>query len=140
VLAYFEQLLEAEICLLVGLAPESDLLTCRTKLERRCTLRVCSLCFLSFCQSVSRSRHSQYRRSLLDLLMQGTRVILRVHVGAGVATIRLRRQNFTECPLNVCAPHARETELRDWRCGGSRRGGCAGEFLLNGQRDAAQRG
>jgi transposase len=33
------------------------------------------------CQSVSRSRHSRYWRSLQDLPVQGTPVILRVHVG-----------------------------------------------------------
>jgi transposase len=44
------------------------------------------------CQSVSRSRHSRYWRSLQDLPIQGSPVILRVH---------------------VCAPHARQTKRSD---------------------------
>ena len=58
------------------------------------------------CQSVSRSRHSRYWRSLKDLPIQGTPVILRVHVGCG-------RRIFAERPLDVCAPHARQTKRSD---------------------------
>jgi transposase len=33
------------------------------------------------CQSISRSRHSRYWRSLQDLPIQGTPVLIRLHVG-----------------------------------------------------------
>jgi transposase len=66
------------------------------------------------CQSVSRSRHSRYWRSLQDLPIQGTPVILRVHVGRWrCRNAGCERRIFTERPLNVCAPHARQTKRSD---------------------------
>ena len=66
------------------------------------------------CQSVSRSRHSRYWRSLQDLPIQGTPVILRVHVGRWrCRNAGCKRRIFTERPLNVCAPHARQTKRSD---------------------------
>jgi transposase len=65
-------------------------------------------------QSVSRSRPSRYRRSLQDLPVQGTPVILRVHVGRWrCRNAGCKRRIFTERPLNVCAPHARQTKQSD---------------------------
>ena len=66
------------------------------------------------CQSVSRSRHSRYWRSLQDLPIQGTPVILRVHVGRWrCRNAGCERRIFTERPLNVCTPHARQTKRSD---------------------------
>ena len=66
------------------------------------------------CQSVSRSRHSRYWRSLQDLPIQGTPVILRVHVGRWrCRNAGCERRIFTERPLNVCAPLARQTKRSD---------------------------
>src|SRR5260370_22839783 len=66
------------------------------------------------CQSVSRSRHSRYWRSLQDLPIQGTPVILRVHVGRWrCRNAGCERRIFTERPFNVCAPHARQTKRSD---------------------------
>jgi hypothetical protein len=54
------------------------------------------------CQSVSRSRHSRYWRSLQDLPIQGTPVILRVHVGRWrCRNAGCKRRIFTERPLNL---------------------------------------
>ena len=64
------------------------------------------------CQSVSRSRHSRYWRSLQDLPIQGTPVILRVHVGRWrCRNAGCERRIFTERPLNVYAPHRVLTSL-----------------------------
>jgi hypothetical protein len=87
------------------------------------------------CQSVSRLRHSRYWRSLQDLPVQGTPVILpsavrhlsfthsylsvdvrvaRVHVGRWrCRNAACKRRIFTERPLNVCAPNARQTKRSD---------------------------
>jgi transposase len=65
------------------------------------------------CQSVSRSRGSRYRRSLQDLPIQGTPVILRVHVGRRRCRKVASGESFAERPLNVCAPHARQTKRSD---------------------------
>ena len=66
------------------------------------------------CQSVSRSRHSRYWRSLQDLPIQGTPVILRVHVGRWrCRNGGCERRIFTERPFKVCAPHARQTKRSD---------------------------
>jgi hypothetical protein len=66
------------------------------------------------CQSVSRSRHSRNWRSLQDLPIQGTPVILRVHVGRWrCRNAGCERRIFAERPLNVCAPHARQTKRSD---------------------------
>src|ERR1700722_13043539 len=66
------------------------------------------------CQSVSRSRHSRYWRSLQDLPVQGTPVILRVHVGRWrCRNAGCERQIFTERSFNVCSPHARQTKRSD---------------------------
>jgi transposase len=63
------------------------------------------------CQSISRSRHSRYRRSLQDLPVQGTPVILRLHVGRWrCRNAGCQRQIFTEHLSKVCAPHARQTK------------------------------
>ena len=66
------------------------------------------------CQSVSRSRHSRYWRSLQDLPVQGTPVLLRLHVGRWrCRNTGCKRRIFTERPFNVCAPHARQTKRSD---------------------------
>ena len=66
------------------------------------------------CQSVSRSRHSRYWRSLQDLPIQGTPVILRVHVGRWrCRNAGCKRRIFTERSLNVCTPHVRQTKRSD---------------------------
>ena len=66
------------------------------------------------CQSVSRSRHSRYWRSLQDLPIQGTPVILRVHVGRWrCRNAGCKRRIFTERSLSVCTPHARQTKRSD---------------------------
>ena len=65
------------------------------------------------CRSVSRSRHSRYWRSL-HLPIQGTPVILRVHVGRWrCRNAGCERRIFTERPFKVCAPHARQTKRSD---------------------------
>ena len=62
------------------------------------------------CQSISRSRHSRYWRSLKDLPVQGAPVILRLHVGRWrCRNAGCRRQIFTQHLSKVCAPHARQT-------------------------------
>jgi transposase len=72
----------------------------------------CAVC--PGCQSVSRSRHSRYWRSLQDLPIQGTPVFLRVHVGRWRChNAGCKRRIFTERPFNVCAPHARQTKRSD---------------------------
>jgi transposase len=66
------------------------------------------------CQSVSRSRHSRYWRSLQDLPIQGTPVILRVRVGRWrCRNAGCERRIFTERPFKVCAHHARQTKRTD---------------------------
>ena len=63
------------------------------------------------CQSISRSRHSRYWRSLKDLPVQGTPVILRLHVGRWrCRNAGCQRQIFTQHLSEVCAPHARQTK------------------------------
>jgi transposase len=63
------------------------------------------------CQSISRSRHSRYWRSLKDLPVQGTPVILRLHVGRWrCRNAGCERQIFTQHLSEVCAPHARQTK------------------------------
>ena len=91
------------------------------------------------CQSVSRSRHSRYWRSLQDLPIQGTPVILRVHVGRWrCCNAGCERRIFAERPLNVCAPHARQTKRSDEIIAVV---GRTSRPALDGQaRDAAQRG
>jgi hypothetical protein len=66
------------------------------------------------CQSISRSRHSRYWRSLQDLPIQGTPVLIRLHGGRRhCRNAGCKRPIFTECPLNVCAPYARQTKRSD---------------------------
>ena len=66
------------------------------------------------CQSISRSRHSRYWRSLQDLPIQGAPVILRVHVGRWrCRNAGCERRIFTERSFNVCAPYARQTKRSD---------------------------
>jgi hypothetical protein len=56
----------------------------------------------------------RYWRSLQDLPIQGTPVILRVHVSRWrCRNAGCERRIFTERPLNVCAPHARQTKRSD---------------------------
>ena len=63
------------------------------------------------CQSISRSRHSRYWRSLKDLPVQGTPVILRLYVGRWrCRNAGCERQIFTQHLSEVCAPHARQTK------------------------------
>jgi zinc-finger of transposase IS204/IS1001/IS1096/IS1165 len=94
------------------------------------------------CQSVSRSRHSRYWRSLQDLPIQGTPVILRVHVGRWrCRNAGCRRRIFTERPLNVCTPYARQTKRSDEIIAvGRALGGRPGQRLNGQTRDTAQRG
>jgi transposase len=66
------------------------------------------------CQSISRSRHSRYWRSLQDLPIQGTPVLIRLHVGRWhCRNAGCERRIFTERPFKVCAPHARQTKRTD---------------------------
>src|ERR1700730_1714145 len=63
------------------------------------------------CQSISRSRHSRYWRSLQDLPVQGTRVILRLRLGRWrCRNAGCERRIFTERLSKVCAPYAQQTK------------------------------
>jgi transposase IS204/IS1001/IS1096/IS1165 family protein len=63
------------------------------------------------CQSISRSRHSRYWRSLKDLPVQGTQVILRLHLGRWrCRNADCQRRIFTERLSKVCAPYAQQTK------------------------------
>jgi transposase len=63
------------------------------------------------CQSISRSRHSWYWRSLKDLPVQGTQVILRLHLGRWrCRNDGCERRIFTERLSKVCAPYAQQTK------------------------------
>jgi transposase len=66
------------------------------------------------CQSISRSRHSRYWRSLKDLPVQGTQVILRLHLGRWrCRNAGCQRRIFTERLPKVCAPYAQQTKRTD---------------------------
>jgi zinc-finger of transposase IS204/IS1001/IS1096/IS1165 len=57
------------------------------------------------CQSISRSRHSRYWRSLKDLPVQGTQVMLRLHLGRWrCRNAGCQRRIFTERLPKVFAP------------------------------------
>jgi transposase len=63
------------------------------------------------CQSISHSRHSRYWRSLKDLPVQGTQVILRLHLGRWrCRNDGCQRRIFTERLSKVCAPYAQQTK------------------------------
>jgi len=63
------------------------------------------------CQRISRSRHSWYWRSLRDLPVQGTQVILRLHLGRWRCRNAVcERRIFTEPLPKVCAPYAQQTK------------------------------
>jgi transposase len=63
------------------------------------------------CQSISRSRHSRYWRSLKDLPVQGTQVILRLHLGRWrCRNAGCERRIFTERLSKFCAPYAQQTK------------------------------
>ena len=63
------------------------------------------------CQCISRSRHSRYWRSLRDLPVQGTQVILRLRLGRWrCRNAGCERQIFTERLSDVCAPYAQQTK------------------------------
>src|SRR5277367_1376426 len=63
------------------------------------------------CQSISHSRHSRYWRSLKDLPVQGTQVILRLHLGRWrCRNAGCQRRIFTERLSKVCAPYAQQTK------------------------------
>jgi transposase len=63
------------------------------------------------CHCVSRSRHSRYWRSLQDLPVQGTQVILRLHLGRWrCRNAGCERRIFTERLSKVCAPYAQQTK------------------------------
>src|SRR5580700_1449959 len=63
------------------------------------------------CQSISRSRHSRYWRSLKALPVQGTQVILRLHLGRWrCRNAECQRRIFTERLSKVCAPYAQQTK------------------------------
>ena len=63
------------------------------------------------CQSISRSRHSRYWRSLQDLPVQGTQVILRLRLGRWrCRNAGCERRIFTERLSKVCAPYAQQTK------------------------------
>ena len=63
------------------------------------------------CQCISRSRHSRYWRSLQDLPVQGTQVILRLHLGRWrCRNDGCERRIFTERLSKVCAPYAQQTK------------------------------
>jgi hypothetical protein len=63
------------------------------------------------CQSISRSRHSRYWRSLKDLPVQGTQVMLRLHLGRWrCRNAGCQRRIFTERLPKVCAPYAQQTK------------------------------
>jgi transposase len=62
------------------------------------------------CQSISRSRHSRYWRSLKDLPVQGTQVMLRLHLGRWrCRNAGCQRRIFTERLPKVCAPYTQQT-------------------------------
>src|ERR1700722_607998 len=66
------------------------------------------------CQSISHSRHSRYWRSLKDLPVQGTQVILRLHLGRWrCRNAGCQRRIFTERLPKVCAPYAQQTKRTD---------------------------
>jgi transposase len=63
------------------------------------------------CQSISHSRHSRYWRSLKDLPVQGTQVMLRLHLGRWrCLNAGCQRRIFTERLPKVCAPYAQQTK------------------------------
>jgi transposase len=63
------------------------------------------------CQSISRSRHSRYWRSLKDLPVQGTQVTLRLRLGRWrCRNDGCQRRIFTERLSKVCAPYAQQTK------------------------------
>ena len=63
------------------------------------------------CQSISRSRHSRYWRSLKDLPVQGTQVILRLRLGRWrCPNARCQRRIFTERLSKICGPYAQQTK------------------------------
>jgi transposase len=63
------------------------------------------------CQSISHSRHSRYWRSLKDLPVQGTQVMLRLHLGRWrCRNAGCQRRIFTERLPKVCAPYAQQTK------------------------------
>jgi transposase len=63
------------------------------------------------CQSISHARHSRYWRSLKDLPVQGTQVILRLHLGRWrCRNAGCRQRIFTERLSKVCAPYAQQTK------------------------------
>jgi transposase len=63
------------------------------------------------CQSISRSRHSRYWRSLKDLPVQGAQVILRLYLGRWrCRNAGCQRRIFTERLSKVCAPYAQQTK------------------------------
>jgi transposase len=63
------------------------------------------------CQSISRSRHSRYWRSLKDLPVQGTQVIRRLRLGRWrCRNAGCQRRIFTERLSKVCAPYAQQTK------------------------------
>ena len=80
------------------------------------------------CQSISHSRHSRYWRSLKDLPVQGTQVMLRLHLGRW----RCRRRIFTERLPKVCAPYAQQTKRTSEIIAavGHARGGRPGKRLM----------
>jgi hypothetical protein len=58
------------------------------------------------CQRISRSRHSWYWRSLRDLPVQGTQVILRLHLGRLALPERcVRAANLHRTSLQGLRPH-----------------------------------
>jgi transposase len=63
------------------------------------------------CQSISRSRHSRYWRSLKDLPVQGTQVILRLRLGRWrCRNAGCQRRIFTERLSKVCGRYAQQTK------------------------------
>jgi transposase len=63
------------------------------------------------CRSISRSRHSRYWRSLKDVAVQGTPVILRLRQGRWrCRDAGCERRIFTERLSKVCAPSAQQTK------------------------------
>ena len=68
------------------------------------------------CQSASRSRHSRYWRSLQDLPIQGTAVLIRLHVGHWrCRNAGCEQRIFTERPFKVSPiTHDRPSEPTTW--------------------------
>jgi transposase len=63
------------------------------------------------CQSISRSRHSWYWCFLKDLPVQGTQVVLRLHLGRWrCRNAGCERRIFTERLFKACAEYARQTK------------------------------